>query len=362
MTGAPSPDGVLLLRMSSLGDVILATAAASRVRQVAPDTPVAFVTRAPFAPVLFRHPDIDRVIVLGAPGRERRNVWNLAGTLRRERWSGIIDLHASLRSRLLSALVRPPKVTRYRNEWMARRLLVQAPRVARRLGMAPAPYRVVQAYVDAVDRHFGHESGGVALLPSIHLAPAEIGWASREMERLGVRPGSVALCPGAKHNTKRWPVEYYAETIDRLAVRSQPVVPVFLSSSPDDGLLEAALRRAVRRPEAIRLIRQPIRRAAALLSRCRSVVTNDSGLMHLSAALGIPVVALFGPTVGEFGFFPAGPGHQVLERALPCRPCSLHGGQVCPEKHFRCLKEIPPEDVLLALEKIDRRKSGRGVV
>jgi lipopolysaccharide heptosyltransferase II len=348
--------------MSSLGDVILATAAATRIKQVAPGTPVAFVTKAPFAPVLFRHPDIDRVIVLNAPGRERRNVWSLARTLRRERWSGLIDLHASLRSRILAALVQPPRVTRYRNEWMARRLLVQAPRLARRLGIAPSPYRVVQAYVNAVDRHFDHHAGEPPPLPSIHLAPAEIGWARREMDRMGVRPGSVALCPGARHATKRWPVEYYAETIDRLAVRSQPVVPVFLSSSPDDGLLEAALRRAVRRPEAIRLIRQPIRRAAALLSRCRAVVTNDSGLMHLSAALGIPVVALFGPTVGEFGFFPAGEGHQVLERSLPCRPCSLHGGAVCPEKHFRCLTEIPPEDVLFALEKIDRRKSGRGVV
>jgi heptosyltransferase-2 len=71
--------------------------------------------------------------------------------------------------------------------------------------------------------------------------------------------------------------------------------------------------------------------------------------------VGTPVVALFGPTVMEFGFNPAGEGHQLLERSLPCRPCSLHGGPVCPKGHFRCLREIPPEEVLLAIERINHR-------
>ena len=78
--------------------------------------------------------------------------------------------------------------------------------------------------------------------------------------------------------------------------------------------------------------------------------------MHLAAAVGTPVVALFGPTVAEFGFVPAGPGHTVLERRLDCRPCSVHGGPRCPLGHFRCMKETAPEEVLAALDRLDRRR------
>jgi ADP-heptose:LPS heptosyltransferase len=134
------------------------------------------------------------------------------------------------------------------------------------------------------------------------------------------------------------------------------VVPVFLSSSPEDLELETELRRLVRRPESMRIVRQPLRRAAAMLGRLSALVTNDSGLMHLSAAVGTPVVALFGPTVAEFGFVPVGPGHQVVERPLDCRPCSVHGGPRCPLGHFRCMKETAPEEVLAALDRLDRRR------
>jgi heptosyltransferase-2 len=98
-----------------------------------------------------------------------------------------------------------------------------------------------------------------------------------------------------------------------------------------------------------------VRRVAALLGRLSALVTNDSALMHAAAAVGTPVIALFGPTVTEFGFAPAGPGHRILERSLDCRPCSVHGSAHCPRGHFRCLKEIAPEDVLEALNTIDRR-------
>ena len=96
-----------------------------------------------------------------------------------------------------------------------------------------------------------------------------------------------------------------------------------------------------------------------MLGRLSALVTNDSGLMHLAAAVGTPVVALFGPTVTEFGFAPAGPGHQVLERPLDCRPCSVHGTERCPRGHFRCMKETAPEEVLAALDRLDRRRGQR---
>ena len=373
---APTPGvrGVALVRFGSLGDVILATAAATRLKRRRPDLCISMVTRHAFAPILFRHPDVDRVAVLPPGSGGVAGLVTLAGQLRREGVRDLIDLHGNLRSLVLATLLLPRGYVRYDGRGMARRLLVRAKGLARRVDGAPRT--VVQAYGAAVDEwldRFGgvpdvagrtgpsaHEPAISRLdpdespRPSVYLAPAEVGWAIAEYGRLEIPPGAIGVAPGARHATKRWPIVYYAELIDRLALRQRIVVPVFLSSSPEDLELETELRRLVRRPESMRIVRQPLRRAAAMLGRLSSLVTNDSALMHLAAAVGTKVVAIFGPTVLDFGFEPAGPGHRILERVLDCRPCSVHGGPVCPKGHFRCMKETSPEDVLAALDQLHR--------
>jgi ADP-heptose:LPS heptosyltransferase len=87
---------------------------------------------------------------------------------------------------------------------------------------------------------------------------------------------------------------------------------------------------------------------AALLKRARVVIANDSGPAHLAAAVGTPVVALFGPTHEAFGFVPCGPAVRVISRDLPCRPCSVHGGTRCPRGRRACLDDIAPAEVLAA--------------
>src|SRR5262249_20750844 len=94
---------------------------------------------------------------------------------------------------------------------------------------------------------------------------------------------------------------------------------------------------------------EPLERVAALLGACRAAVSCDSGLMHLAAARGLPVVALFGSTAPELGFAPAGDGHAVLCRHERCQPCTLHGRDHCPQRHFRCMRELKPDEVAAAL-------------
>ena len=86
--------------------------------------------------------------------------------------------------------------------------------------------------------------------------------------------------------------------------------------------------------------------SGALLRRTRVVVSGDTGPMHLATAVGAPVIALFGPTVEEFGFFPYRAAAEVLQRDLPCRPCSTKGGPRCPLGHHRCLEDLAPSEVL----------------
>src|SRR5207245_7783151 len=93
-----------------------------------------------------------------------------------------------------------------------------------------------------------------------------------------------------------------------------------------------------------------LRELIAAVARCNVFLTNDSGPLHIAVATRVPTVAIFGPTTRELGFFPYGSGHRVIERALPCRPCSLHGGAKCPLEHFQCMKLIAPQEVFEAVQ------------
>jgi len=101
-------------------------------------------------------------------------------------------------------------------------------------------------------------------------------------------------------------------------------------------------------PELNLTNRTGLRLAAGVLARSAALVTNDSGPMHLASAVATPVVALFGPTVRAWGFYPAGERDVVLETDMACRPCSLHGGRGCA-RGGACLAEIRPEAVLEAV-------------
>jgi len=96
---------------------------------------------------------------------------------------------------------------------------------------------------------------------------------------------------------------------------------------------------------------------AALLERCVGLVGNDSGLMHLAEALGVPVTALFGPTVDAFGYFPALERSKAVERGLACRPCSRNGAAPCPRGSRECIEGIPEATVYGAVSDM---LSGRG--
>ena len=95
-----------------------------------------------------------------------------------------------------------------------------------------------------------------------------------------------------------------------------------------------------------------LQETGALLQRARVVVSGDTGIMHMATGVGTPVVALFGPTVTQFGFFPYVAPSVVLERELSCRPCSATGTAACPLGHHRCLADIMPADVAAAVSRL----------
>lgn len=164
----------------------------------------------------------------------------------------------------------------------------------------------------------------------------------------------LAMAPGSKWETKRWP--YFPELAQRLARWGSIVV---LGDGADRPLADAVRKRCGHAVDATSRL-SPLA-SAELLARCRVLVSNDSLPQHLASAMGTPTVTIFGPTAPELGFGPLAPGSRALgHRALSCRPCHHHGPRRCPLGHWRCMRELEPDEVLAAVEQVLAHIPGSG--
>lgn len=316
-------------RLSALGDVVLTTAALEYWHR-RDGTKFIYLTRPALIPILENNPAIDRAVALDPERIQGRDWYEQAGRLASEfKGLGLLDLHGTLRSRILS-LRWKGIVARYPKCGLTRRLYnkTKFKFLENMLTRTNVPQRYALALEDtAPDRS--------ELLPGIHLLPDEIAAADEILKKTGAAKPFVALHPYATHPDKAWPREHWNSLaslmegagLDWIVIGKDPK-PLF-PGNPKDLTGKTDLRRT-----------------CALLSRASALVTNDSGPMHLATAVGTPVTALFGPTSKAWGFYPAGPRDVVLEREnLACRPCSLHGNNSCPEDR-ECLNAILPIQVL----------------
>jgi ADP-heptose:LPS heptosyltransferase len=329
---------VLLIRLSSLGDVVLATAAVEALAARLPEAAIHVLTKPEFREVFASNPAV-AALVEWAPGD---CLAALARKLRAERYDRIVDLHANLRTRLLRPLVPGARWSVYPKGALRRRLAVKL----RRPGLLDSLH-VTERYAAAL-APLGVPV--VAGCPRIHLTDAERSRAHRALREAGwdgARP-LLALAPGARWPTKAWPEAKWRECLETLR-RDRDLFPLAVGGKGEVGLCGRILAGMAGADFAGRTT---IRETAALLSHAAALLTNDSAALHLASALDVPVVALFGPTTPGFGFAPRGPRDRVIEIALPCRPCSLHGGSRCPENHFRCFSDLSPDIVAGAVEEV----------
>ena len=144
--------------------------------------------------------------------------------------------------------------------------------------------------------------------------------------------------------TKRWIPEYFAKVADQLIDEFNCKIILIGSKNDTESVNSVVL--AMKHSPINLCNKTDLKSLIYIISKCHLFITNDSGPMHLATAVNIPVVAIFGPTTKELGFFPYGEKSTVIETQLSCRPCSLHGGNKCPLNHFKCMNDITPEMVL----------------
>jgi len=321
---------VAVLRLSSLGDVVLTLPVVHALARAWPGARLHYWVKEEYADVVAADPAVAHVRRLGGDASRLEDLVSMSAEL--EDCDLIVDLHANARTRVLTFRQRAP-VLRVRGLRLQRERWVRA----RWTRPRPLPHATVR-YAETIAPLAIAPEGP----PRVHVDAAAEDWARAALAGASRSPATIALCPGARHATKRWPEERWCALDERLAAAGWS--RLVMSTQAERRQLPALAARVAADPAA-RWVVEPLARVAALLGRCTVAVTHDSGLMHLAAARGTRVVALFGSTSPVLGFAPVGEGHAVLCRELSCQPCTLHGRERCPRGHFRCMTTIEPAEV-----------------
>ncbi|HEY7495264.1 MAG TPA: lipopolysaccharide heptosyltransferase II [Candidatus Tectomicrobia bacterium] len=332
---------ILVIRLSSIGDILLTTPILRLLRQHCPGAQIDVVVKAAYRDLLQAHPCIDRLVLF----QEGQRLYQLLHILRQTRYDVVLDLHRTLRSGLLYHGLLARHKLAYNKRTLRRALLVHLGwNTLRRITPVPELYAAplrrlgINAPVPPLEMYLEPGSQEAIRAHLTHVFPEGCG-----------RP-LLALAPGAHWPTKRWPVERFAAVAQELAHPQEAAVVIL--GSTDDVPLAQALCHQLSVPVLNSTGTLSLMQTAALLRQCRLLLSNDSGLMHMATALKVPVVAIFGPTVQEFGFYPFQARAQVVSAALACRPCSTKGSAHCPRGHHHCMQQITSTQVLSVVQRL----------
>lgn len=329
----------LIIRLGSMGDVVLTTPVIKVLKDRYPDAELDFLVKKEYSNLLSANPDIRKIIPFESKGKHRgvRSLLNAAMELRKEGYTHIIDLHGNLRSRIIASMLYGSKTLRYKKQAIKRRMLL--------FGFKVETKHTVDAYLAALNTLGINVEAGLKPSPTpvLYLSEEDKAKAEAFLVENDLSNGSViiGLAPGAKWRTKMWPDENFIEVGRRVVKELGAKILVF--GGPDEAELCIKVAEGIGKATCV-AGKVGLKDAAALISRCNAFVSNDSGPMHIATAVGTPVVAIFGPTVQGFGFSPLGKS-AIVEKEMKCRPCSLHGGDNCPKGHFECMKGIPVDEV-----------------
>ena len=335
----PNIDKILVIRVDGIGDLLNSTPAISLLRENYPSAEITVLAQPLNAPVLMGNPDVDRVLTFARDGEHRGLKARLRfyRELRREGFQLVVAMQTGMWSHFVAFLSGATyRLGRYQKRFKS--TLTHAWH-----GKYP------KGETHEVDRNLELmrlicEGEGRRKL-KFHLLPNEAADAKVQLTSYGISADTflIGIHPGGSSFDKRWPEKQYAELADRLV--QQYNATILLLRGPEEAALTHNIQQAMQFP-AIVHAPETIRELGALLSCCNLVVCNDSGPMHLAAALDVPMVAVFGPT-DHIAWHPLSENAAIVRRDMPCWPCSAHKCKI----GWECTKKLPVEPVWNATTK-----------
>ncbi|MCK4533733.1 glycosyltransferase family 9 protein [bacterium] len=287
---------VLVIRLSSLGDVVLSTVVFRNIKEKYPDSYVCVLVKEEFVDVFKVNPYLDKIISFS----KKDSLLAKIKQIRKERFDTVIDLHYNIRSNIITFFSGAKKTVRYNKDIFARRHLVYRKKLKKPI------MHTVERYLEAISRV---SVNGKHKNPQIFLTEKEIKGAKIKLKsvRSGLPQVLIGVNLGAKHKTKKWSSAKYKELIQKLLAKNY--TPVLLGGEEDLKFSREVVFGFG--PHTLHEIfnmvgKTDIRGLMAVIKTCKVLITPDTGAMHIAGALKVPVVALFGPTTLDLGFGPWG--------------------------------------------------------
>lgn len=314
-----TPVKILVVRFSSIGDVILTTPIVRCIKQQLAQVEVHFLTKSSFEGLLENNPYIDRVHTI------QRSIDEVIAQLQAEKFDFVVDLHNNVRTLSLKRKLGVRSAS-FPKKNISKFLLTKF-----KIDKMPDQH-VVDRYFEAV-KPLGVVSDG--LPGDFFLNQAD----RPEQLPFNAAQPFLAVAMGAQFATKQLPIDLLERS---LATIEAPIV--LLGGAMDTDRSTALTNRLSGKSVYDLCGKLSLRQSAWVLSQAKTLLSGDTGLMHIAACFGVPIVSVWGNTVPAFGMYPYFPQNKDLfsiheVKGLTCRPCSKIGYQSCPKKHFRCMAD-----------------------
>ncbi len=324
---------ILIIQTAFLGDVVLATGLAEKLKFFYPEAELHFLLRKGNEGVLKDHPHLHKVWVLDKQ-KKASSLFNIIQGLRKEKFDLVVNAQRFMTSGLITVLSGAKKTIGFDKNPMSMFFSERYPHVITPNG------RVHE--IGRNNQLIEHITNDTPSKPKLYPSNEDFEKVSEYSKEpyLTVAPASVWF-------TKQWPKEKWIEFIDQVKDYN-----IYLLGAPSDHSLCEEIKSSSTNERVVDLSGKlsPLQ-SAALMKNARMNYVNDSAPMHFASALNAPVRAVYCSTVPEFGFGPLSDNSDVIEtKGLDCRPCGLHGHRECPQGHFKCASNIEITTLLKALK------------
>jgi len=336
---------ILVVQTSFLGDTVLTLPLLSEIKRRFPRSKLSLLCTPLGRQLLLDHPVIDEIIVDDKKKTDRGwiGLWRQAKLLRSKGFTLALCPHKSFRSGLLLFLAHIPLRVGFTQSKSSFLFHVRVNRKAERHDVERT-----LSLLEGLGIRIDDCERGLSL-PVAASSEEEV---NKRLIAAGVDTSKmlVGIHPGSVWATKRWSAEGFGRLIGLL--KSKYPCEILLFGGAEDAPVVGRVQNLCGGRAVSLVDRISLRELPAALGLCRVVVTNDSGPMHIAVARGVPVVAIFCATTPELGFYPYSATATVVEKNLPCRPCSSHGSRRCPLGTEDCIRLIGAEQVFNTVEQL----------
>jgi len=325
---------ILVIHTAFIGDVILLTSLIREIKKVFPDSMIDTLVVPGAAGILNNNPNIDNILVFDKKKNKLKAFIKTLSLIKKNKYTKAFLPHSSLTTTMLAYLGQVPEITGFDRNFGSRFLTKKTPFRKNVLRL--------EKNLDLLRLH----------TDKILSIETELFSSSKEKNKIdsfGITDSNkqIAIAPGSVWFTKKWIEDYYKELSAMLHDKGYKLIYI---GGPEECEI---CNRIAPSSNFINLAgKTSILESAEAIRRCKLMICNDSGTLHLANSVDTDVAAIFGPTDKSLGYFPYKEHDIVIEEQnLDCRPCGNHGHKECPEGHFKCMKNLTPEYVLEVITK-----------